>query len=104
MALVGISVEEGIVGAEVLPESDEVTSSFIRAAAGDSVYTLRAENNFVASSPIVLDIDTGDSPCALHLALDIGRHCELHRAWSRGDDARCLRYRYEQYPHRRQGY
>ena len=77
VALVGISIEEGIVGAEVLSESDEVTSSFIRAAAGDSVYTLRTENNFVASAPIVLDIDTGDSPCAMHLALDIGRHCEF---------------------------
>lgn len=77
VALVGISIEEGIIGAEVLPESDEVTSSFIRAAAGDSVYTLRVENNFVASAPIVLDIDTGDSPCALHLSLDVGRHCEF---------------------------
>ncbi|MDP6149224.1 MAG: SufD family Fe-S cluster assembly protein [Candidatus Thalassarchaeaceae archaeon] len=77
VALVGISIEEGIVGAEVLPESDEVTSSFIRAAAGGSIYTLRTENNFIASAPIILDIDTGDSPCALHLALDIGRHCEF---------------------------
>lgn len=77
VALVGISIEEGIIGAEVLPESDEVTSSFIRAAAGDSVYTLRVENNFVASAPIVLDIDTGDSHCALHLSLDVGRHCEF---------------------------
>ena len=66
-ALVGISVEEGVVGAEVLPESDEVTASFIRAAAKESVYTLRVENNFVSNSPIMLDIDTGDSNCALHL-------------------------------------
>ncbi len=76
-ALIGISVEEGVVGAEVLPESDEVTASFIRAAAKDSVYTLRVENNFVSNSPVVLDIDTGDSNCALHLTLDIGRNCEF---------------------------
>ena len=77
VALVGISVEEAVVGAEVLPESDEVTASFIRAAAGRAVYTLRVENNFIASSPIVLGIDTGDSACALHLTLDIGRNCEF---------------------------
>ena len=76
-ALVGISVEEGVVGAEVLPESDEVTASFIRAAAKESVYTLKVENNFVSNSPIVLDIDTGDSNCALHLTLDIGINCEF---------------------------
>ena len=40
VALVGISVEEGVAVAEVLPESDEVTASFIRAAAKESVYTL----------------------------------------------------------------
>jgi len=76
-ALVGISVEEGIVSAEILPESDKVTASFIRAAAENSAYTLRVENNFIASSPIILNIDTGDADCALHLSLDIGRNCEF---------------------------
>jgi len=77
VALVGISIEEGGVGGEILTESDKVTASFIKAAARDSVFTLRVENNFIASSPIILDIDTGDSDCALHLTLDIGRNCEF---------------------------
>ena len=75
--LAGISIEEGGFGTGELPEADEVTSSFIRAAAGDTEYTLRVENNFVAKNPILLEIDTGDTACALHLALDIGRLCDF---------------------------
>ena len=75
--LVGISIEEGVGVADVLPESDEVTASFIQAAARESLYNLTVENNFVSDTPIVLDIDTGVSNCALHLNLDIGRNCEF---------------------------
>jgi Fe-S cluster assembly protein SufD len=73
----GIRLEEGVTSASVLPESDVVTSSFLRAASASSQWTLHVEPNFSSQHPVVLDIDVGDSTSVLHLALDVGHLSEL---------------------------
>jgi|TARA_B110001454_G_scaffold83128_1_gene79883 Fe-S cluster assembly protein SufD len=77
VVLAGISLEKSGGGNQVLRHADAVTESFLKAITTDSAFTLRVENNFIANEPIFLDIDTGDSPCAVHLTLDVGRHCEF---------------------------
>ena len=73
----GISLDREIVQTEDLPEMDPVTDSFLRSITEKSRLVLNVERGFISDTPIVLDIDAGDSMCALHLSLNIGRMAEF---------------------------
>jgi len=73
----GISLDEGEAGQTVLPNSDELTSSFLLASCNCSKWTLRVERKFSAESPILLEIQTGDGPSACQISLEIGEMAEL---------------------------
>ena len=73
----GISIQQGIVSDTIMPGSDALTGSFLRAVAAGSSWTLRVESGFSSEHPIILDVDVGDSASVLHLCLDVGGLSEL---------------------------
>ena len=73
----GISIEEGVHSDIILPGTDALTGTFLRAVTGNSQWTLRVEPEFSSEHPVILDIDAGDSASVLHLALKVGRLSDL---------------------------
>jgi len=73
----GISLGRDFRPTENLPEMDTVTDSFLRSITEDSRLVLNVEKGFASDKPIVLDINTGESMCALHLSLNIGSLAEF---------------------------
>ncbi|HJO42087.1 MAG TPA: SufD family Fe-S cluster assembly protein [Candidatus Thalassarchaeaceae archaeon] len=75
--IVGITIEKGVIETEGLPISDDFSSSFIRAMARSNEYTIHVENGFNSDEPVLIEINSGEKDCAIHLSLDIGRNCEF---------------------------
>ena len=73
----GIRVDSGSFSEGETPEMDYVTDSFLRAVSEDSRMVLSVDSGFISKDPIVLDINVGDSMCALHLSLNIGSLAEF---------------------------
>ena len=73
----GIRIQQGIVSDTIMPGSDALTGSFLRAGAADSSWTLSVESGVSSEHPVILDVDVGDSASVLHLCLDVGRLSEL---------------------------
>ncbi len=73
----GIRLLEGVAEQTVLPNSDELTSSFLLASSEYSKWTLEVDSKFSFESPVVLEIQTGDLASACHLSIEVGLMAEL---------------------------
>tara|TARA_B100001123_G_scaffold266421_2_gene296620 strand:+ start:6481 stop:7584 length:1104 start_codon:yes stop_codon:yes gene_type:complete len=73
----GIRLVEGEASQTVLPNSDELTSSFLLASSNCSRWTLVVDRKFSAESPIVLEIQTGEGASACQISLEVGEMAEI---------------------------
>jgi len=67
-------------GAAVKPDfsrSSALTNSFLHASAESSQWTLVVDKGFSSEKPIIIEVDTGDSPSIAHISLEIGEASEF---------------------------
>jgi|TARA_B110000211_G_scaffold70678_1_gene81827 Fe-S cluster assembly scaffold protein SufB len=73
----GIELVRGEVDKIDLPDSDLVSTSFIKAITNESKWILKTEGKFTSKEPILLEINAEDDVNAIHLSLDIGERSEF---------------------------
>ncbi|MDC1419572.1 SufD family Fe-S cluster assembly protein [Euryarchaeota archaeon] len=73
----GIELIRGV-GEDIrLPESDDVSTNFIKSISEDSKWILKTESKFNSNEPILIEIDAVDEINGIQLTLDIGDRCEF---------------------------
>ena len=73
----GVSLERVDLNLGDLPDSDPVTLSFLGAVTATSGWKVKIDSKFNLSTPLLLDIDTGEGNSAVHLNLQIGELSEF---------------------------
>ena len=73
----GVSLERVDLDLGDLPDSDPVTLSFLGAVTATSGWKVKIDSKFNLSTPLLLDIDTGEGNSAVHLNLQIGELLSL---------------------------
>jgi len=73
----GITLEKGESEKYELPDSDLVTTSFIKAITDKTTWTLKTKHKFISENPLLLEINAGDDINSLQLNLNIGSLSEF---------------------------
>lgn len=68
----GIELIKGVAKEIKLPDSDVVSTNFLKAVSSNSNWILKTKSNFNTKNPILIEIETNGENNAIQLTLDIG--------------------------------